>query len=111
MEIVDRKPGRVLWTCRDPEGRTRYEWRCTTAEGVAIEPASCGYASRHQANLAWKADNPGKAGRPVSASPENRSADGNPKLTVRLEPSLFARVQALGGAAWVRELIGKSLTY
>ena len=110
MELLARKPGRVLWAGPDAEGRTRYEWRATTAEGVAVEPASCSYTSRHQANLAWAAENPpAPPGRPRTASEANRKAGGNPPLLLRLTPELHEATQARGGASWVRSLIEKDL--
>lgn len=110
MEVLARKPGRCLWAGPDAEGRTRYEWRATTAEGVAIEPASCSYTSRHQANLAWAADNPPfPPGRPRTASEANRKAGGNPPLLLRLSPELHEAAQARGGARWVRGLIEREL--
>lgn len=109
MEILDHKPGRVLWRNIDPEGRARFEWRATTEQGTPIEPSFCFYSSRRQAELAWKRDNPRPAGRPRSASDRNRRAGGNPVLTVRLPEPILTQVQARGGPEWVRGLIQREL--
>ena len=114
MEIAARKPGRLLWQSTDAEGRPTYEWRAAAPDGSAIEPAACAYTSRRQADLAWREEHPGRAGRPRV---DRRPSDGNPKIQVRLDRADYARAEArarqLGHAnanAWAREILLQALT-
>lgn len=46
MEIIERKDGLTLWRDRDEDRRPRYAATRDTADGAAVQPASCSVYSK-----------------------------------------------------------------